>query len=108
MATISESWTGDGPWNSNFVGKPAGSDVSIIFNDSSEPGGPRLHKHPYTETFVVREGKARFFAGDDVIEAVAGQIVVVPADIPHRFENLGDQLVMVNIHASPTFETVWL
>lgn len=108
MATISENWTGDGPWHGEFEGKSAGSDVSIIFNDFSGPGGPRLHKHPYTETFVVRKGKVRFFAGDDVIEAVAGQIVVVPADTPHRFENMGGQLVMVDIHASSTFETEWL
>lgn len=35
--------------------------------------GPRLHVNPYDETFVVLIGHARFFVGEDIIEAPAGQ-----------------------------------
>jgi mannose-6-phosphate isomerase-like protein (cupin superfamily) len=71
-------------WKGEFEGHLHGSGVSIIFA-RLEPGqpGPKLHKHPYPETFVVRQGRAVFIAGDQRIDAVAGDIVVVPPDTPH-------------------------
>jgi mannose-6-phosphate isomerase-like protein (cupin superfamily) len=41
--------------------------------------------HPYTEVFVVQAGRLRFTVGDATIEASAGQIVIVPAGVPHKF-----------------------
>lgn len=64
--------------------------------------GPRLHVHPYDEVFVVIEGRARFFVGDTVLDATAGQAVFGPAGIPHRFENLGPgRLQTIDVHHSP-------
>jgi hypothetical protein len=47
--------------------------------------GPRLYRHPYPETFIIRSGEALFTVGDDVISAAGGQIVVVPLNTPHKF-----------------------
>lgn len=64
--------------------------------------GPRLHVHPYDETFIIVEGRARFFVGDTTIDAAAGEVVLGPAGVPHRFENLGPgRLQTVDIHHSP-------
>ena len=72
-------------------------------------GGPRLHRHPYEEVFVVQEGSATFTAGDDVMEARGGQVVVVPAGVAHKFVNSGaGRLRQVDIHASDHFVTEWL
>jgi mannose-6-phosphate isomerase-like protein (cupin superfamily) len=72
-------------------------------------GGTRLHRHPYEEVFVVQEGSVTFTAGDDVIEARGGQVVVVPAGVAHKFVNSGDgRLRQVDIHASDHFVTEWL
>jgi mannose-6-phosphate isomerase-like protein (cupin superfamily) len=83
--------------------------VSLIF-DHSEPGyGPRLHKHPYDETWVVIDGNLTFQAGDQQLEAGPGDIVIVPPETPHKFTNRGSERVnLVCIHANPTFETEWL
>jgi mannose-6-phosphate isomerase-like protein (cupin superfamily) len=51
--------------------------------------GPDLHKHPYSETWIVRSGKARFTANDQEIEAGPGDIIVVTAETPHKFKNIG-------------------
>ena len=83
--------------------------VSLIVIDAPPGGGPRLHKHPYEEVFVVQEGEATFTAGDDVIEVRGGQVVVVPTEVPHKFVNSGaGRLRQVNIHASERFITEWL
>jgi mannose-6-phosphate isomerase-like protein (cupin superfamily) len=40
---------------------------------------------------------------------VAGQIIVVPAFTPHKFEVIGPEHVdMIDIHANDTFITEWL
>ena len=83
--------------------------VSIIVVDAPPGTGPRLHKHPYEEVFVIQNGTATFSAGDETIEAKAGQVVIVPGGLPHKFLNTGEgQLRQVDIHASDHFITEWL
>jgi mannose-6-phosphate isomerase-like protein (cupin superfamily) len=74
------------------------------------PGrGPKLHEHPYEEVFIVQEGTVTFTAGDDLVEAKGGQVVVVPASVPHKFVNSGTgRLREIDIHASERFITEWL
>ncbi|WP_309083245.1 cupin domain-containing protein [Chelativorans sp.] len=97
-------------WHGEWEGRAAGAGISIIFFSSDRlGGGPRLHTHPYAETFVVRQGRARFTVGQETVEAQPGQILVVPPGTPHRFENLGPgRLETTDIHASETFITDWL
>ena len=93
----------------NLRGEDHGATVSLIL-DHSEPGqGPRLHRHPYDETWVVIEGNLTFQAGDQQLEAGPGAIVIVPPDTPHKFINHGPgRSHLVCIHASPRFVTEWL
>jgi mannose-6-phosphate isomerase-like protein (cupin superfamily) len=75
-----------------------------------EPGrGPSLHRHQYDEVFIVQEGVATFVAGEVERKVAAGEIVIVPAGLPHRFWNSGDgPLRQVDIHLSERFATEWL
>lgn len=100
----------DVDWNESIEGEAIGSQVSVILVYSSRDGaGPRLHRHPYTETFVVRRGRAVFTVGDERLEASGGQVLVVPAFTPHKFAVVGPEpFVSTNIHANATFETEWL
>jgi quercetin dioxygenase-like cupin family protein len=43
---------------SGFEGVERGVGVSLIFVDAPPGDGPRLHRHPYEEVFVVQEGEA--------------------------------------------------
>jgi hypothetical protein len=43
-----------------FQGRLLGVSVSVIVVDAPPGGGPRLHRHPYEEVFVVQEGSATF------------------------------------------------
>ncbi len=86
-----------------------GTNVSFFLVDAPPGSGPKLHKHPYEEVFVVQEGSVTFTAGDEVIEASGGQVVVVPAGVPHKFVNSGaGRLRQIDIHASEWFVTEWL
>lgn len=82
--------------------------VSFIIVEAQPGGGPKLHSHPYEEIFIVQEGAASFTVGEATIEAAAGQIVIAPAGVPHKFVNSGPgTLRQVDIHASPRFITTW-
>ncbi|WP_372013877.1 cupin domain-containing protein [Pseudoxanthomonas sp. 10H] len=93
----------EGPWRGSIEGVAVGGAVTVLAYGNDTPGtGPRLHVHPYDETFIVVEGRARFFVGETTIEASAGETVFGPAGVPHRFENLGPgRLQTIDIHHSP-------
>jgi len=85
------------------------TEVSFIWVDMPPGGMIRLHKHPYKEIFVIQEGIATFTVGSDTLEANAGQIIIVPAEMPHKFMNLSDrQLKQIDIHVNREFITDWL
>ena len=90
----------------SLEGEDHGATISVIL-DQSEPGhGPKMHKHPYDETWVVIEGHLTLRAGDQQLDAGLGDIVIVPPNTPHKFTNHGPERAnLVCIHANPTFET---
>lgn len=95
--------------NGNLKGADHGATVSVILDHSAPGDGPRLHKHPYDETWVVVEGQITFQAGDEELEAGPGDLVIVPPETPHKFTSRGPGLAnLVCIHANPTFVTEWL
>ena len=89
-------------WKGHVEGVTLGTNVTVLFYSTEEVGrGPVLHVHPYDEIFVIREGRALFTVGETRIEAEAGQIVFGPANIPHKFHNLGPRrLDTTDIHVS--------
>jgi quercetin dioxygenase-like cupin family protein len=97
----------DRPSAGSFEGAEHGSGVSFFVVDAAPGWGPRLHRHPYSETFIVLSGRGRFRLGDEWVEAGAGDVIVARAEVPHTFETL-EQMRMVNVHAAPRMETTWL
>jgi mannose-6-phosphate isomerase-like protein (cupin superfamily) len=92
-----------------FEGESYGSGVSFFLVDSAPGVGPGLHRHPYSETWIVRSGKARFAAAGEYVEAGPGDIVVVGPETPHKFTIVGtERLDIVCIHASPRMIQEWL
>jgi mannose-6-phosphate isomerase-like protein (cupin superfamily) len=84
------------------------TNVSFIIVEAQPGEGVKLHSHPYKEVFIVQEGQATYTVGDSIIEVTAGQIVIGPADVPHKFVNSGTgTLRQVDIHVSPRFITTW-
>jgi mannose-6-phosphate isomerase-like protein (cupin superfamily) len=85
-----------------FEGEGHGSGVSFFLVNNRPGEGPDLHRHPYSETWIVRGGRARFTADGEELEAGPGDILVVGPNTPHKFKNVGEErLDIVCIHDSP-------
>jgi quercetin dioxygenase-like cupin family protein len=83
--------------------------ASFIIVEAAPGTGVALHSHPYEEIFIVQEGQATYTVGEATIEATAGQIIVAPADVPHKFVNSGTGMLrQVDIHPRGNFSTAWL
>ena len=96
-------------WTENYTELPGGAGISLILESTTKEGvGPRLHLHHYPETFIIRRGSATFTVGDARIVGRAGQILIVPAETPHKFSTGPDGYEAIHIHESSTFETIWL
>ena len=92
-------------------GAALGPDVgfSVIVVHSAPGVGPRVHRHPYPEVFVVESGQATFLLGDETLVVGGGHVVVSPSGVPHGFVNSGDgELRLVAIHGASRFATEWL
>lgn len=89
-------------WKGVLEGKDIGTDVTVLFYSTEEAGkGPEWHVHPYDEIFIIRAGRALFTIGGEKIEATAGQILLGPANVPHKYINLGPGLLdTTDIHVS--------
>jgi mannose-6-phosphate isomerase-like protein (cupin superfamily) len=84
-----------------FVGADHGGlPVSLILIQAEPGSGPTSpHRHPYPELWLVEQGAARFTIGEQEVDASAGELVIGPAEVPHRFTNTGDgPLRIVSIH----------
>jgi mannose-6-phosphate isomerase-like protein (cupin superfamily) len=93
-----------------LVGADHGDVPFSIILVHSQPGvGPKLHRHPYAEVFVVEAGEATFRLGNETVVVPAGHVVVGPPDVAHGFTNTGPgELRLVAIHGAPRFNTEWL
>ena len=105
----SDDLKANGSRTATFEGEPYGSGASFFLVDNDPGQGPGLHRHPYSETWIVLAGEAVITANGQEIPATEGDIVVVDAETPHKFRNTGaGRLRIMCIHASPRFIQEWL
>ena len=90
-----------------FTGADHGAGVSVVLIDAAPGDEQAPHVHPVEEVVVVHDGAATFFLGAQQARIVrAGQVVRVPACVPHRWVAPGDrQLRAVAVHGTAQIVT---
>jgi mannose-6-phosphate isomerase-like protein (cupin superfamily) len=85
------------------------TDVSFIWVEMPPGDTVRLHQHRYKEIFIVQDGSATFTVDSTVLEVKVGDIVIVPAGVPHGFTNSGTTMLrQIDIHCTKVISTQWL
>lgn len=78
--------------------------LTLIVGETAPGQGINLHQHDYEELIIVHSGTGTYTIGEITAEARAGQVVIIPSGVPHRFVNNGsDPLVHTAVHSSGTF-----
>ncbi len=101
-----------GAWIQVLVGPADGAPNFLLRKFTLEPGAviPR-HRHPTVEhEQYVLTGRIRLTLGEEEQEVAAGDVVFIPAGVPHRYENPGPQpaeFLCVVPHAA-SYDTEWL
>src|SRR5579862_4116926 len=86
-----------------FEGGRHGPCSVSFFLVNNQPGqGPRLHHHPYDETFIILEGGVRVTVGDEVLDGGPGDIVVGPAGVPHGVHQYWTRPSQAGVHPPGT------
>ena len=65
--------------------------VYVLPAGGTDPQGP----HTEDEVYYVASGRASVTVGDEVRPVRAGSIVFVGADVPHRFHDIENELVVL-------------
>lgn len=69
------------------TGEQTDNQFSLIYIEVHKGNEPPPHTHKNEdESYYILEGQIRFWIGNEVFDAKAGDFVHLPKNIPHRFE----------------------
>lgn len=73
------------------TGEQTANQFSLVFIEVYKGNEPPAHTHSKEdENYYILEGAVRFWIGDEVFDAKAGDFIHLPKNIPHRFELQSD------------------
>jgi quercetin dioxygenase-like cupin family protein len=64
-------------------------------------GGPPPHRHDFEESFTVLEGEIEATFRGETVTLKAGDVIAIPANAPHRFQNKTKQPARLLCICSP-------
>ena len=72
-------------------GEQTGNSFSLIYIEVFKGNEPPAHTHSREdESYYILEGSIRFWVGEEVFDAKAGDFIHLPKGVPHRFQLLSD------------------
>lgn len=64
----------------------SGEKSMMVLNELQPSSRPNLHQHPHEQLCYIVEGTCRFVLGDEVLDLAAGDVVLIPGNVPHSLE----------------------
>jgi len=79
-------------WTMKAGREDTGGPIAVLEATFQSKTGAPAHLHrQHEEAFYVLEGEFIFRLGTQTVKATAGTFVFVPREMPHAFENVGNQ-----------------
>ncbi len=82
-------------------GKDTAGRYCLIDMHVPHGGGPPPHRHDFEELFTVLEGEIEATFRGRKSKVGAGEVIQIPANAPHRFENVAEQPARLLCLCSP-------
>ena len=101
-------WMLDILWTVLVTSEQTAGNYSLIEQIMPEGAAPPPHVHPYgAEAFYLLEGGIVYRAGDETLEAAAGDFVVIPRNTIHSFEVKNGSAHVLNFYVPGGWEQVF-
>ncbi|MDP9271103.1 MAG: XRE family transcriptional regulator [Chloroflexota bacterium] len=84
-------WSGPGGGEASQVDGGIPRELAILEVTSPAGMSTGLHSHPGDEHHLIVSGRIRFTQGEHVVEAGAGDYVLLDGTLPHDVETLGNE-----------------
>lgn len=85
-----------------------GLPLSVMHSQVAPGSGPRRHRHPHAEVFVLHDGESELEIDGERVVARAGDVVIIPPNAWHVFRNTGGvTLRQTAVHAAERVVTEW-
>jgi quercetin dioxygenase-like cupin family protein len=96
MAVLSnwESLPGVAPRQGVIRKAFSGKNSMMTLNELKPGTTPWLHSHPHEQLTHILSGVAEFVLGDEVLTLKAGDLLLVPPNVPHSLKVIGDETVL--------------
>lgn len=91
-----------------FQGIEYGANVSFFVVQFSPGKGPKKHRHPYEETFIVLDGEIEVIVDGETQIIKSGTIAIIPAGSWHEFKSRAEKpVLLINLHPVSKMMTEW-
>jgi quercetin dioxygenase-like cupin family protein len=78
--------------------------LTLTLGESHPGQSTRLHRHDAEEVIIVHAGRGTYTVGDTTVEAGAGDVVIIPSGVPHRWVNhTQEPLVHTGVFSTESF-----
>lgn len=68
------------------------TDVSVIRQQTQPGGNNPLHYHDRAEVLFLRSGSLNITVADEIVPMVAGDTLIIPANVVHQLANSADSI----------------
>ncbi len=72
----------------------SGEKSMMVINTIQPFAQPALHQHPHEQLTYIIHGKCDFTLGDEVVSMEAGDVILVPPDVPHTLRPTSDETII--------------
>lgn len=72
----------------------SGENSMMVLNELMPSAKPVLHQHPHEQLTYIIEGTCSFVIGDETLELVEGDVILIPPDVPHSLKVTSDKPVL--------------
>ncbi len=84
-----------------LTGKDTAGRYCLVDMHIPPGGGPPPHRHDFEESFTVLEGEIEAVFRDEHLTVHAGEVINIPANAPHQFQNKSKQPARLLCVCSP-------
>lgn len=72
----------------------SGDNCMMVINHIQAFAEPALHQHPHEQITYILAGRCNFTLGEEIVAMKAGDVILVPTDVPHTLKPTSEETIV--------------